>query len=171
MVKKRKKKKDTGYDPSYWNKQYLKEIQTTGKFMGTTQRQFPSGIGTMKMQKTRYRKFRVPKWIYKIKGKWRLNDYVRFHETNLRFPNNEERILAVVSENLRRTIKDISNETAIDYRNISRYLKEMEKKGLIKFEPDTKYKYTKSGRLKSYHSKQAKITKEGKELYIKLYKW
>lgn len=167
---KKKKKKDTGYDPSYWNKQYLKKIQSTGKYMGRTQRSYPSGWN-LRMKKGRYRKFNVPNWVYKIKDKWLLNDYVRFHETNLRFPNNEERILAIVETNLRRTVRDIANDTAIDYSNISRYLKRMEKKGLVKFKPDIKYKTTKSGRLKSYHFKQAKITPKGKELYIKLYKW
>jgi len=167
---KKKKKKDTGYDPSYWNKQYLKQIQSTGKYMGDTQRKYPMGYN-LRMSKGRYRKFDVPKWIHKVKDKWLLNDYVRFHETNLRFPNNEERILAVVEPNLRRNVKEIANLSKIDYKNLSRYLKKMEKKGLITIEPDIRYKNMKSGRLKRINTKEAKLTKEGKDLYIKLYKW
>jgi len=105
------------------------------------------------------------------KDEWLLNDYVRFHETNLKFPNNEERILAIVERDLRNDVKEISDKSVIDYRNISRYLKKMEKKGLIKTEPDIKYKHMKSGRLKQYHTKRVRITKKGKELYIKLYRW
>ena len=70
-----------------------------------------------------------------------------------------------------KSVKEISDKSVIDYRNISRYLKKMEKKGLIKTEPDIKYKHMKSGRLKQYHTKRVRITKKGKELYIKLYRW
>lgn len=168
MAKKRKKKKSDGYDPAYWSKKYLESLKE-GKYVGQTERTYPAYA--IRVSKSRYRKFYVPKWIGKIKDKWLQNDYIRYHETNWKFPNNEERILARVKGNVRYNVKEIANDTLIDYSNISRYLNKMEKKGLITIEPAYKFKTMKSGRLKQYHTKNVRLTKKGKDLYIKLYKW
>lgn len=168
MAKKKRKKKSDGYDVGYWNKQHLKELQE-GKYMGSTKYRYKTPMGTMKTSKIRYRKFYVPKWIWKVKDKWLQSDYIHFHDRHSRFPNNEERVLARVKGGIRYTINDIAKDTVIDYKNISRYLKKMEKKGLITIEPDYKFKTMKSGRLKEYHTKRVRLTKKGEGSYSKLF--
>lgn len=168
MAKKRKKKKSKGYDPAYWSKKYLENLKE-GKYVGQTQRRYPTPIGTLKISKSRHRKFYVPKWIWKVKDKWLQSDYITYHEKHWKFPNNEERILARLEGNLRFTVREIAKETVIDYKNISRYLKKMERKGLITLEPDYRFKHTKSGRLKQYHTKRARLTEKGRIVYKSLF--
>lgn len=165
---KRKKKPQSGFDMGKWNRRKLKELQE-GKYMGQTKYQYKTPIGTSKYSKIRKRKFYVPKWIWKVKNTWLQSDYIDYHEKHGRFPNNEERILARVKPFSHNPMTDVSKDTQIDYKNISRYLKRMEKKGLIIVEPGYRYKTMKSGRLKEYHTKNVKITKKGRTLYDKIF--
>jgi DNA-binding MarR family transcriptional regulator len=172
MAKRPKKKSKNGFDLGKWNKRELKELQE-GKYMGQTKYRYNIGaeIGgkPYPMTKIRYRKFYVPKWIHKIKSDWLQSEYIEYFEKNGRFPNNEERILARIKPFSDNKIKNIANDTVIDYKNISRYLNKMEKKGLIKTKTDYRYKRQKSGRLKKYHHKEINITKKGRDLHKKLF--
>lgn len=150
-----------------WNRRKLKELQE-GKYMGLTKYSYDVGA-TIRISKMRHRKFYVPKWIWKIKSSALQSDYIDYQERFGRFPNNEERILARIKPFSRNSVKEVSKDTVIDYKNISRYLKKMEKKGLITIEPDYRFKTMKSGRLKKYHVKNVNITKKGKGLYDKIF--
>lgn len=170
--KKKKKGSNVGFDMGKWNRRKLKELQE-GKYMGKTKYQYNSGAilyGKPYMTtKSRKRKFYVPKWIWKVKGNWLQSEYIDFHEKHGRFPNNEERILARIKPFSENRIKEIANDTQIDYKNISRYLKQMEKKKLIKIESDYRFKKQKSGRLKTHHYKIVKITEKGRDLFKNVY--
>lgn len=157
----------TGFDMKKWNRRKLKELKE-GKYMGMTKYRYDEGA-SIKTHKLRHRKFYVPKWIWKVKYEPLRSECIDFHEKHGRFPNNEERILARVKPFSYNPIKEVSKDTCIDYRNISRYLKRMEKKGLIKTEPHESIKTMKSGRLKTYHTKNIKIAKKGRNLYNKIF--
>ncbi len=76
---------------------------------------------------------RIPLWFFKFKFKW--NAY-RFREENNRFPNNKERILISLKEGgTYYNTKELAEDTGIDYKNISRYIKELEKEREIKIRP------------------------------------
>ena len=166
MAKKRKKKK-SGFDAKAWNRGKLKELEE-GKYMGLTKYSYDVGA-TIKTPKMRHRKFYVPKWVKKIKSSALQSDYIDYHEKFGRFPNNEERILAKIKPFSRNSVKEVSKDTNIDYRNVSRYLKKMEKKGTITIKPDYRFKTMKSGRLKQYHVKNVNITKKGRNVYNKIF--
>ncbi|HUS49604.1 MAG TPA: MarR family winged helix-turn-helix transcriptional regulator [Candidatus Paceibacterota bacterium] len=167
MAKKRKKEKE-GFDAKAYNLSKLKDLQTKGRYLGTSKTRHHY-YGSLKFPIMRYRKFYVPKWVYKIKTAWLQSTYIDYHEKHDRFPNNEERILAQIHPFSRNSVKQTAKETAIDYKNISRYLKKMEKKGLITIEQDYSFKTMKSGTLKYIYYKNILITKKGKDLYLKLY--
>ena len=168
MKKKKKKDSNKGFDMGKWNKRKLKELQK-GKYMGQTKYKYDVGAiingKPYMMSKSRHRKFYVPKWIWKVKENWLQSEYIDYHEKHGRFPNNEERILARIKPFSHNPLKEVSNDNAIDYKNISRYLNKMEKKGLIKVESDYDFKTQKSGRLKTYHHKNIKITNKGRDLF------
>ena len=172
MRKKKKKGSNEGFDMGKWNKRKLKELQK-GKYMGQTKYKYDSGAiiygKPYMVTKARHRKFYVPKWIWKVKENWLQSTYIDYHEKHGRFPNNEERILARIKPFSTNSLKEVSKDTVIDYTNISRYLNKMEKKGLIKIESDYDFKTQKSGKLKTYHHKNIKITNKGRDLFKKVY--
>ena len=69
---------------------------------------------------------RIPIWFFKFRFKW---DAYHFREKHGRFPNNKERIMICLNEwgSSYFSIKDLAEHSAIDYKNISRYIKELEK--------------------------------------------
>lgn len=167
MAKKRKKEKE-GFDAKAYNLSKLKDLQTKGRYLGTSKTRHHY-YGSIKFPIMRYRKFYVPKWVYKVKTAWLQSTYIDYHEKHGRFPNNEERILAQIHPFSRNSVKQTAKETAIDYKNISRYLKNMEKKGLITINSDYHFKRMKSGTLKTIHTKDVNITEKGGKLYDKIF--
>lgn len=119
-----------------------------------------------KLKEFREKKVRFPKWFTK-----KVDDplhHIFYYEKHGRFPTAEERILIKLQPfTVPFRIDLIAKETNIDYKNISRYLRSLEKKKLV----EIKHNYTlikqKSGRYKTYHYKEIYATKEGKRLIRK----
>lgn len=113
-----------------------------------------------KQRKIRYKKTRIPKWLnkYNEHGK---SSHINFRKTFGRWANNEERIIMEIYPYSEIKLKSISKRSKIDYSNISRYLKSLEKKKLVKIEPDYHFKRMPSGKLKRYHEKIVKLTEKG----------
>ncbi len=76
---------------------------------------------------------RIPLWFFKTKYKWMA--YI-FRIENNRFPNNKERILISLNEGgVYYNTKELAEDTGIAYKNISRYIKELEKEKEIVISP------------------------------------
>ncbi len=154
MAKKRKKKKVEGFDSKAWTDRELKQMATGETHID-------------KSGKWRSKKYRIPKWIYKHEylGK---STHISFRKKYGRWANNEERILVSMYSYSDYTLKHLSEGSKIDYKNISRYLKSMEKKKLIEIKDDYKFKKQKSGKLKTYHTKEVRLAKKGVDLKRKI---
>lgn len=116
-----------------------------------------------KSGKWRSKKYRIPKWLSKHDDT-NKSIHLRFRKKYGRFANNEERILMSMFSFSDYQLKNLSKRSKIDYKNISRYLKSMEKKKLIEIKEDYKFKKQKSGRLKTYHTKEVRLAKKGVDL-------
>ena len=116
-----------------------------------------------KQGKWRTKKYRIPKWISKYEwlGK---STHIKFRKRYGRWANNEERLLLSMYSFSDYNLKELSNNSKIDYKNISRYLKSMEKKKLIEIKDDYRFKEQKSGRLKTYHTKEVRLAEKGRDL-------
>ena len=77
---------------------------------------------------------RIPIWFLKFRFK---HGVYKFREANNNhFPNNKERILISLKEGgTYYNTKELAKDTAIDYKNISRYIKELEKEREIVIRP------------------------------------
>ena len=148
MAKKRKKKKVEGFDSKAWTDRELKEMKTGETYID-------------KSGKWRSKKYRIPKWLSKH-DTLHKSIHISFRKKYGRFANNEERILMSMYSFSDYTLKQLSKNSKIDYKNISRYLKSMEKKKLITIKDDYKFKTQKSGRLKQYHTKEVRLAKKGR---------
>jgi predicted transcriptional regulator len=168
----KKKKEKEGFDSYKWERNKLKDWEERGIYMGSSKTRHEH-YGRLKFPIMRYRKVRVPKWVWNLKkeNEGVLSSATDFYEIHRRFPNNEERILSRVHYTGWTSVKEMANDTGIDYKNISRYLKKMEKKGLITIEPEYHIKTMPSGKNKRYHWKNIKPTKKGKDLHKELFGW
>lgn len=116
-------------------------------------------------------KVRIPKWIWKLTPLEKA--YHRsFYSKYGRFANNEERILNNLGTTMkyRAKIDVLAKDSNIDYKNISRYLKRLEKKGLIRIESESRDEKLKSGMYKTYHYKEVSMTSKGTKRYYELFK-
>lgn len=149
MAKKRKKKKVEGFDSEGWTEYELKKMKKGETHID-------------KQGKWRTKKYRIPKWLSKHEylGK---STHMSFRKKYGRWANNEERILVSMFSFSDYTLKQLSNNSKIDYKNISRYLKSMKKKGLITIKDDYRFEKQKSGRLKTYHTKEVRLDKKGRD--------
>ncbi|HUS48640.1 MAG TPA: hypothetical protein VMZ91_00605 [Candidatus Paceibacterota bacterium] len=147
MAKKKKKER------SEWMKnrvnEELKEMRE-GKFL------------LDKQHKIRYKKTRIPKWLDKF-NEYGKSSHINFRQKFGRWANNEERIVMEIFVGSDIDLKSIAKKTKIDYKNISRYLKELEKKDLVKIESEFKFKKMPSGKYKKWHPKRVKLTNKGEK--------
>lgn len=145
MVKKRKRKPSEFMEKSV--KREIKQMKE-GEFV------------LDKQHKIRYKKTRIPKWLdkYDVYGK---SSHINFRQKSGRWMNNEERIVIEIHSYFDHKIMDLSKKSKIDYKNISRYLKALEKKDLIKIEGDFRFKRMKSGKLKRVNLKTVRLTEKG----------
>lgn len=113
-----------------------------------------------KQHKIRYKKYRFPKWFdkYDIHGKY---SNIHFRKRFGRWMNNEERIIVEMYAYSDYKIREISKKAKINYKNISRYLKTLEKKNLILIKDDYRFERMKSGKLKKYNIKEVRLTDKG----------
>lgn len=147
---KKKKKKSKGFDLEEYTKYELGKMKKGETHID-------------KSGKWRTKKYRIPKWLSKYKWNEK-STHINFRKKYGRWMNNEERILTSMFSFSEYKLKQLSNYSKIDYRNVSRYLQSMEKKGLITIKNDYDFKRQKSGTLKVYHNKKVSLTKEGREL-------
>lgn len=150
MAKKRKKKKVEGFDSKAWTDRELKEMKTGETYID-------------KSGKWRSKKYRIPKWLSKH-DTLHKSIHISFRKKYGRWANNEERIMLTMFSSSDYTLKELSKGSKVDYKNISRYLKSMEKKELITIKEDYRYKEQKSGRLKAHHHKEVSLSKKGRTL-------
>lgn len=143
----KKKKKDTWMD-KFVNRE-LKRMRE-GEFL------------IDKQHKIRYKKTRIPKWLDKfdVYGK---SSHINFRQKFGRWANNEERIVMGIYVGSDIDLKSLSKNSKIDYKNISRYLKELEKKDLIKTESEFKFKKMPSGKYKKWYPKRVRLTNKGEK--------
>lgn len=113
-----------------------------------------------KQHKIRYKKTRIPKWLDKF-GVYGKSSHINFRKKFGRWANNEERIVMEIYVGSDIGLKSLSKKSKIDYKNISRYLKKLEKKDLIKTESEFKFKKMPSGKYKKWYPKRVKLTKKG----------
>ena len=113
-----------------------------------------------KQHKIRYKKTRIPKWLNKF-GVYGKSSHINFRQKFGRWANNEERIVMEIYGGSDIGLKSLSKKSKIDYKNISRYLKKLEKKDLIKTESEFKFKKMPSGKLKRYNYKEIRLTQKG----------
>ncbi len=149
MAKKRKKKKIEGFDSEKWQKYQLKQMKEGESFLD-------------KQGKWRSRKYRIPKWLSKHDSLYK-SIHMDIRKKLGRWANNEERILVSMFSFSDYKIQNLSKMSKIDYKNISRYLKPMEKKGLIKIKDDYRYEKQKSGKYKQYHLKEVSLAEKGRD--------
>ncbi len=116
-----------------------------------------------KSGKWRSKKYRIPKWLNKHDYTHRSN-HISFRKRFGKWANNEERILMSMFNFIDYRLKDLSNLSKIDYKNISRYLKSMEKKRLVTIKDDYEFEKQKSGKLKTYNHKVVSLSKKGRDL-------
>jgi len=116
-----------------------------------------------KSGKWRSKKYRIPKWLSKHNDT-NKSIHLRFRKKYGRFANNEERILMSMFSFSDYQLKELSKQSKVDYSNISRYLKSMEKKKLITIKKDYRFKKQASGTLKTFHTKEVSLSKKGRNL-------
>lgn len=115
-----------------------------------------------KQHKIRSKKTRIPKWLGKF-GVYGKSSHINFRQKFGRWANNEERIVMEIYVGSDIDLKSLSKKSKIDYKNISRYLKQLEKKDLIKTESDIKLKKMPSGKYKKWYPKRVKLTNKGEK--------
>lgn len=119
-----------------------------------------------KMKQLRKKHRRIPKWFTK-----KVDDqlkYIFYHEKHGRFPTAEERILIKLQPyTVPYRINRIADATNIDYKNISRNIKSLERKKLVEIKDNYNLEKQKSGRYKTYHYKEIYATQEGKRFIRK----
>lgn len=150
MRKKKKKKKVEGFDSKAWTDRELKEMKTGETYID-------------KSGKWRSKKYRIPKWLSKH-DTLHKSIHISFRKKYGRWANNEERIMLTMFSYSDYTLKELSKNSKIDYKNISRYLKSMKKKKLITIKDDYRFKKQKSGILKTFHTKEVSLAKKGVDL-------
>ena len=115
-----------------------------------------------KQRKIRYKKTRIPKWLKKY-NEYGKASHINFRKEFGRWAYNEERIIMEMFSSSETSIRELVKRSKIDYKNISRCLHSLEKKGLVKIERDYKFKTMPSGTLKRYNDKKISITKKGSD--------